>query len=132
MSKSSDTWCKHRTPFDEKKHPVCKVGVNYHQFDGPFRTKPCLGETEESRARCAQYTAYTPEELAEKERQIEASLDRMLAATIAIREATGGKKGVSGKIPCPTCAKPLHYSIAGNNGHIHAGCETPGCVRFLQ
>jgi hypothetical protein len=128
-----ETWCRHRTSFD-KAIKVCKAGVNFHTFEAPgeFRLMPCLGETPEAIARCAQYSARTPEELAEREREAAASMERICAAIIAIREATNGNRGLSGNIPCPTCSKPLHYSVARVNGHIHAKCETPQCVSFLQ
>lgn len=127
-----DNWCRHRTAFDRDKFPVCKVGVDYHQFDGPFNTKPCLGESAEAKARCSQYSGWTAEEIAEREREVEASMNRIRAAITAIREAVGGKRGLGGSIPCPTCSKPLHYSIARLNGHIHARCETPQCVSFME
>lgn len=139
--RARDTWCRHRTGFDEKKHPVCQVGVDYHQFRKPsthvagvlaYIDMPCLGERPEDRARCSKYSAWTQEEIDQREIEIEQSLTRIGDALKAIRQATGGKRGVAGIIPCPACQKPLHYSVAGYNGHIHATCETQKCVCFQQ
>lgn len=38
----------------------------------------------------------------------------------------------SGVLSCPVCEKGnLHYSRA-SNGHVHARCETPGCVCWME
>lgn len=139
--RNRDTWCRHRTAFDDKKHPVCQVGVNYHQFRQPsphspgvmaYIDMPCLGEKPEDCARCPKYSGWTQEEIDQRELDIEASIARIGQAIAAIREAAAGKRGVAGEIPCPTCTKPLRYSIASYNGHIHARCETAQCVSFMQ
>lgn len=133
-----DTWCRHRTPFDREKHPVCKIGIDYHQFRedvpalGWLSRMPCIGENSDARTRCPQYSGRSPEELAEEERELELHLDRIRGAMVAIREATKGRRGLQGKIVCPSCSKPLHYSVARVNGHVHARCETEHCVSFLQ
>ena len=44
-----------------------------------------------------------------------------------------GKRGVHGSLSCPICSEGvLKYSVSGYNGHIHAGCSTPGCVRWIE
>ena len=45
-----------------------------------------------------------------------------ISAIRAIKEKEGTNRKVAGEIPCPTCGKPLRYSIA-YNGHIHGRCE---------
>jgi hypothetical protein len=38
----------------------------------------------------------------------------------------------SGEFPCPVCqAGTLRYSRA-SNGHVHAGCTTDTCVRWME
>lgn len=50
----------------------------------------------------------------------------------AIINATGGRKGVSGRIDCPACESgKLAYAVH-HNGHIHAACESPGCVKWSE
>lgn len=138
MGENGDTWCVHRTPFDREKHPLCKAGIDYYQFRGAepalgwIDHMPCIGKTPEARARCEKYHGRTPEEIEAEEREWKAAFGRVTLGLKAIREATGRKRGVSGSIPCPTCSKPLHYSVAASNGHVHAQCETPDCTGFMQ
>lgn len=138
ISVKRDKWCRHRTAFDREKFPVCKVGVNYHEFREVkpgltwMQSMPCLGESAEAIARCPQYSGYTDEEIAQHERDAEDSMKRIGEALKAIREHTKGERGLQGQIPCPTCSKPLHFSVARYNGHVHAKCETQGCVSFMQ
>ncbi len=50
-------------------------------------------------------------------------------------EEHGLGKGNSGKghIQCPVCTTgTLHYSVASLNGHMHATCDTKGCVSWLE
>jgi hypothetical protein len=35
-------------------------------------------------------------------------------------------------IECPECKGRLHLSQAGGNGHVHARCETDGCVAWME
>lgn len=66
-------------------------------------------------------------EAAERER-----IDGAIAAKRSILEHAGGRRGVSGRVPCPVCGGELRYSIAASNGHIWACCGTAGCVKFLE
>lgn len=138
MSDKGETWCVHRTPFDKEKHPVCKAGVDYYQFRGAepalgwLDRMPCLGRDAEARARCEKYHGRTKEEIEADEREFVQAFARVSIALKVIREATKRKRGVRGTIPCPSCSKPLHYSVAASNGHVHAKCETPDCTVFLQ
>lgn len=137
---SRDPWCKHRTAFDDKKFPVCKAGVNYHEFKvaGEYGKyygdqMPCLGRSvTDAKTRCQKFENWTREEIDARRRKVEATMDRIRKAMAAIMEAADGKRGVGGQVTCPNCSKPLHYSIARVNGHIHAKCETPHCVSFMQ
>ena len=58
-----------------------------------------------------------------------------LAAWLLVKEATKGKRGVSGSIECPVpnCGGRVHYSTAPGNGHIRATCSTLKChVKFME
>ena len=33
---------------------------------------------------------------------------------------------------CPVCEGTLRYAVADYNGHIHAKCETNGCVQWME
>ena len=38
----------------------------------------------------------------------------------------------SGTVECPTCKGRLAWARDGSNGHLHAECETEGCLRLMQ
>lgn len=39
----------------------------------------------------------------------------------------------SGEMPCPVCKDgTLRYSRAAYNGHVHACCSNPECVRWME
>jgi hypothetical protein len=51
----------------------------------------------------------------------------------AKKRGLGKGRGGSGEFPCPACGTgTVHYSVASVNGHIHAGCTTEGCIRFME
>ena len=130
-----DTWCRHRTPFTNE-FKECKVGVDFHPWraTGDWKTgMPCLGESPEAIAKCSKYEAWTDEELAAREAEIDGLIKRMgkiRAAIIASIENTGQW---SGAIPCPSCATgTVKYSRAHSNGHVHARCSTEGCASWME
>lgn len=61
------------------------------------------------------------------------SINNTLAARVAIIEATDGKRGVAGAIPCPVCKTgQLSYTIASLNGHVWGRCSTENCVAWME
>jgi hypothetical protein len=38
----------------------------------------------------------------------------------------------SGNLPCPLCLGSVRFSVAASNGHCHACCETPGCIKISE
>ena len=69
----------------------------------------------------------------EAEREAMAMIAGAIAVKVAVIEATGGKRGVQGSVPCPVCASgTVRYSVASCNGHVWAACSTKGCVRFME
>jgi hypothetical protein len=51
------------------------------------------------------------------------------------RDYKNGKNSFtgSGTLLCPVCGVgTLSYSRAAYNGHVHANCETDGCVRWME
>lgn len=64
---------------------------------------------------------------------LKAAASRIVTAAAAISIEVDGKRGVAGTMACPNCENGrLRYSVASNNGHIHAVCSTEGCTRFMQ
>lgn len=35
-------------------------------------------------------------------------------------------------VECPVCKGNLHLSQSSYNGHVHAHCETGGCISFME
>lgn len=124
---SRDKWCRHRTPFGSD-HPVCKVGVDYHQYMGDYKNMPCLGENADARARCPQYSGYTDEEIAAHETEMNARFERLGIIRKAIIE-TGLRSGV---IDCPACKTGKVGFSKASNGHVHARCSTEGCASWME
>lgn len=129
----------------------CEAGVNYKELAGPgeaYGTRlPCHGPDYRLASGrplpradvviCDKRHEPTPEEIAADERDARERGERIGKARRAIVEHLGGpwKKGTpgaSGSIPCPCCGGTLRFSRAGYNGHIHAGCSTPECVRWME
>lgn len=132
MNVKRDTWCRHRTAFDKEQFPVCKVGVDYHQFPRPMDAMPCIGKNAAARALCPQYSGWTDEEITARDKDRHESFERIIKtrnAIVANIESTGNS---TGSIQCPCCSDGcVRYSRA-SNGHVHAGCTTEGCVRWME
>jgi hypothetical protein len=131
LSSRGDNWCRYRTPFTKDEFPVCKAGINYHQFMPMSPDMPCLGKTESARARCTRYSARTAEELAERERRIQERFDNICKARNAIVKNISETGRRADHIECPVCGGVIGYRQA-SNGHIHAGCSNKECVRWME
>lgn len=129
-----DTWCKHYRGMHGKAQ--CEAGVEFEQFKGlKMDDMPCVNCFPE---KCDKAEYPTPEEIAAEEAAMNERFKNIGTARQAIVAACGGpwKRGMPGKggsIECPVCkAGKLSYSRAGYNGHIHAGCDTEGCVSWME
>lgn len=133
MELSSDKWCKHYRGVYE--HDTCKAGVEYVTL-GKFPERPCTNP--DSKVPCEKCERKTPEEIAARHAEVEKRFEGTSKARAAIVAFLGGpwKKGTPGargEIKCPVCGLgQLRFSRAGYNGHIHAACETDGCVSWME
>jgi hypothetical protein len=95
--------------------------------------RPSEGQLAEfaKRGTCAKFQAPTEAELLAHETEIERLSRHTTAARAAIIAKADGKRGVRGAIPCPVCGKWLAYEIQ-SNGHVHARCQTPACLNWLE
>lgn len=131
-------WCKHYRGMIGKLK--CEAGVEFATLPN-YGTKqfmascPCF----ESREGCDKAEYKTPEELAEEKRELNKRFARTATARKAIVDALRGpwKMGIptqGGEIDCPICgkSKALRYRRSGHNGHIHARCDTDGCVAWME
>ena len=125
----SEIHCKHyRYPANDCE--TCGAGV---VIRATFKTPwPCYGANKvpPSSHACDKFVAYTPEELAERKREGDAAIQRMLAANQAVGdyEEEHGASNVVRTIPCPTCQQPLKFARSAR--HRYVECETPKCTSF--
>lgn len=117
--------CKY---FTGVQHEVCKVGLSYDALPKPI---PCIYTG--SAQPCEKREYPTREEAEADERETEQRFEWYRRARQAIVAHSGKQRGVAGKMPCPICLTgEVRYSIAKSNGHIHAGCTTKNCVRWME
>ena len=120
--------CVHFTGIQNDR---CKAGVLYDDVRGEpghGTLLPCLNDVH----MCAQRRYPTPEEVEAELRGIEDSIRFGMEAHRRINEQAKGKRGIAGVVECPKCGGKLHYSIAGNNGHVWGKCATAGCLAWMQ
>lgn len=120
--------CKH---FTGVQHDICAAGLRYDDVrtKAPFPNNfPCLIPA----APCSLREYPTAAEVAEDAAKWERAMASIFVARPAIIAKHGKARGLASTMPCPVCTTgTLAYSIA-HNGHIHAGCSTPTCVRWME
>jgi hypothetical protein len=127
--------------FDNKK--CCRAGVNYRQIVGgddfgwacrlPCRLPCRVSVKDEPAVTCEKYEAMTDADLAAEKADREkliADMEKMMPWLDGLKRTE--KPGASGIDVCPVCGCRIHWSIAECNGHVHAQCETPDCVAFME
>lgn len=131
-------FCKHFRSMGE--HDTCEAGVAYGSLTSiPFDQRPCFMRDGRVCPGCDKQEFPAPEEIAAEDAEFAALFQRIDTARAAIVEHCGGpwkrgKSGARGAINCPICKgeNTLQFSVSGFNGHIHAGCTTEGCVRWME
>lgn len=111
--------------------PVCAIGIDIRARFTP--RWPCWtgNDPAECSARCAEFRAPTPEQVAERERQSYRATARMLTALVAITEYERGAGEILNQprtLVCPCCQAELKFLRAKH--HLYAKCATPQCVEF--
>lgn len=133
--------CVHFNGISKK---TCDAGMSYDEVDKDNRVAyraglPCFKpdlDGIEGHPKCAcPHLRFPSEEEVQKELdEHERSVKKFTVALLAvnpIREKYKGKNW-SGIIECPVCKGKLHVSHAACNGHVHARCETEGCVAWME
>lgn len=127
--------------FNGTMHDECRAGVKYDDVQVAGKGLPCIRGTKPfdrgESLQCDKRRWHTDEEIRQRVAESDASMERFMLAMAVIHadmEQHGYGKGNGGisEVICPNCSKTLRYSVAGYNGHIHARCETDGCVAFMQ
>ena len=132
-------FCKHYRAMSD--HDTCSKGVAYETFKGmKFEKRPCFMKCgRDPNPGCSLMEMPTKEEIKAREKEIAQQFAKIVIAREAIKAACGGEwkrgdDGKRGRIDCPVCGGvgSLGFTRASYNGHIHAACETEGCVRWLE
>jgi len=120
--------CRHYS-YDTRRAPGgarCAVGCDLTK---PGAIRACLPNLKDSP--CSKREEYTSEERDAAVERSNQSVERFAAALQAISEARP-QPGQTGEVTCPICKARLKWACAKGNGHLHAACETDGCVRFMS
>lgn len=129
--------------FNGFQNAACDAGIAYKSVekpapDGKGKNFPCWAERT-GQTTCAKLEFPTAEQIAADDAKWKIRFEGTMNARAAIVEHLGGpwKKGMGGGIgviDCPVCKvkDALHFSRAGYNGHIHANCQTPECVSWME
>lgn len=131
--------CRHFTGIQNK---ACASGVVYDDLteDGKYSLpcKKCFAGGRRDPAICESFQTMTREEAEDcADKDLEQAAKVMLAMRAAHDDAKlkrfGKGQGGADSLPCPTgCGGRLYYRVAGINGHMHARCETPNCVSWME
>jgi hypothetical protein len=120
---------------------ICKAGMDLKTMQRVatepkgIKWGPCIeGHTlPDPKAICPHWIRRTREMGEKRAANIERTLKQMELVTPVVNEWR--KKQPIGKretIECPACKGRLHLSQAAYNGHVHAKCETEGCVAWME
>jgi hypothetical protein len=124
------------------QHDQCKAGISYNAVrEGKTETTPfrfaCFQDEAQGLV-CEQARFPTREEAEAEKRADDAAFERVMKASRAAHDDAKAKRfgkgqGGADSVPCPVCEKGrLYYRVASYNGHMHAKCETEGCVSWME
>ena len=125
--------------FNGLQHDKCDAGIAYQThrdagfpcFRGEAKDKLVKGKTP---CQCEKQEWPTEEavqaEIAMWDRESQKTNHGMKAVEQIRRDHKG--QNWSGVIECPICNGRLHVSHAACNNHVHAQCETPGCLAWME
>lgn len=124
------------THFTGVQHDTCSAGLKYSEARGAGKL-PCLRDYADG-ATCPRAQFQTRDEAEKQAAQDDAAFARTMLAHRAAHDDAKAKhfgKGQGGadSCACPVCEKGrIYYRVAGYNGHMHAKCETDGCVSWME
>lgn len=128
-------WCKHYRREVALGDGRCEADIDVIAENlsgdrtGMLKRMPCNAANDKPGAACCDKRAFlTPEEVAEEE---ERSV-RLMTAALQVHVAAKQSPESAGSIPCPICNASVHFAKSPHNGHVHARCETDGCLVFME
>lgn len=127
--------CRH---FNGVQHKACRLGITY-QHEHQELAMPCIPRFINGRKtwECSRFEIMSREE-AEKAADEVIEHERYFfeahksAKQDAKQKGFGRGRGGQGHVICPKCGGILWYSVAAYNGHMHGGCETEGCISWME
>ena len=125
--------CSH---FTGVQHDVCKAGITYAEARGSGKL-PCLQEYADG-ATCPKAAFPTYDEAKQEAAEEDTVWAKTSIAHKAAREDAKAKRfgkgqGGADSVECPVCGTGrIYYRVAAYNGHMHAKCETDGCVSWME
>lgn len=120
---------------------VCSAGMDIETIKSvpvgknQIRWGPCIEGhlLKNPNDHCQKWIRRTREQGEKRADSIEKSINMMMVVAPVVnlwrRKEPIGKVEV---IECPQCKGRLHLSQAAYNGHVHAKCETDGCVSWME
>lgn len=133
--------CRHYDGRAVLQGAKCRAGIDpvFSYCDnnrfGCINRIPCLERNVDARP-CHLASFPTPEEVAAQDAEFEAEIaDFMIwmpKARAAIQEIARETAASAGQIDCPKCGAPMRWSRARSNGHVHASCQTEGCLSWME
>lgn len=115
----------------------CDAGINVRNLVGGdvpgwFTRCPCI-DRHESEITCIAYKDPSDKEIEADEKQWEFVISNLTLARPLIRKLKAeNPNGGSGSVECPACTGKFNYTISSYNNHMHAKCETEGCISFME
>lgn len=138
-SRNGNIWCRHFEGI-QRGGGKCEKGIVYKDqpWFGGARDWPCHGGSD-ALSKCSLYEPHTKEEIEARDKAIAKSIrmiteirPKIVQECIKMGWGKHNEKDVRGAIACPECQQVLYFRRSAYNGHIHAHCETKGCVSWME
>lgn len=133
--------CRHFNGVALDHAKKCAAGICYRTLvGGPttgwFQRIPCLGDEGPERVKCGSYARRTPEEIAQRWREMNETFARLMIAdplVASIKKKHPRGTAGNGSDPCPAkCGGTVHWRIAAINSHVWMRCTTENCIAFME
>lgn len=130
-------YCQHYTR-GKGADMICKAGVNplprVAVGEKQIKWGPCIeGHTlENPHAHCPHWIRRTREMGEKRADAIEKAIRRLTVVMPVVNKWRKNPISKQEVIECPECKGRLHLSQSSYNGHVHAHCETTGCISWME
>jgi hypothetical protein len=132
-------WCIHYRPPSIANGDTCEAGIAFSIFEGTtFAQRPCFldaeGQSKPGALWCVALRRPTAEEIEAHEAWSEERSRKLMVVMVGIApwRMEHQNQNFAEVVECPECKGRLHLSIARSNSHVHAHCETEGCVSWME